>query len=226
MSDHSMFETLLASSVHDMKNSLSLLLSQLDGISEKLDAEAETRRSGSDLRYQASRINVSLMELLSLYKLEKKQIGVNLTDVFVADFLEDCIAVHSQLAQHQGTSLSMRCDDELMWFFDPDLVGIALNNIVGNCLRYTHSQVEINARIVDGVLQIHVDDDGRGYPEAMTGDITAAGGDVNAHTGSTGLGLYFAHTIAQEHKRQGRHGYIRLTNDAAIGGGSFLIALP
>ena len=32
MSEDSMFETLLASSVHDMKNSLSLLLSQLDEI--------------------------------------------------------------------------------------------------------------------------------------------------------------------------------------------------
>jgi len=226
MSEHSMFETLLASTVHDMKNSLSLLLSQLDEISEKLDGETETRRSVSGLRYQASRINVSLMELLSLYKLEKEQIGVHVSDVFVADFIEDCIAVHSQLAAHQDIELSMNCDDELMWLFDSDLVGIALNNVIGNCLRYTQSRVSVSASIQEGRLTIQVDDDGRGYPDAMIDHLEQVAGDINVNTGSTGLGLYFAHTIAQRHRRQGKQGDIKLSNNGTLGGGSFVISLP
>ena len=226
MSEDSMFETLLASSVHDMKNSLSLLLSQLDEIGARLDQEVETRRSVSDLRYQAGRINVSLMQLLSLYKLEKDQIGVHLSDVFVADFIEDSIAGHSQLAEQRDTELLMSCDDELMWFFDPDLVGIALNNVIGNCLRYTRSKVHVSAGIEDKQLVIRVDDDGQGYPPAMLEHAGRGGTEIDASSGSTGLGLYFASTIARGHQRQQRHGEIRLANDGPLGGGSFIISLP
>ena len=64
-----MFDTLLASTVHDMKNSLSLLMNDLEVMGSKLERSDENRQTVSSLRYEASRINISLMELLALYKL-------------------------------------------------------------------------------------------------------------------------------------------------------------
>ena len=223
---HSMFETVLASTVHDMKNSLSMLLSQLDNISDKLDRDTENQQSVNDLRYQANRINISLMELLTLYKLEKKQVGIQFAEVIVVDFLEDCIAAHSLLAANRGLKLDMQCDDSLMWFFDPDMVGIAINNIIGNCMRYTSSQVRVSASLENGQLSICIDDDGPGYPQHMLQDIEQIMNRVDFNSGSTGLGLYFAATIAQRHQRQGRHGNIQVENGDRLGGGSFRINLP
>lgn len=68
-----MFDTLLASTVHDMKNSLSLLMNELEVMGSKLERSNENRQTVSSLRYEASRINISLMELLALYKLEKSK---------------------------------------------------------------------------------------------------------------------------------------------------------
>ena len=226
MTDSSLFETVLASTVHDMKNSLSLLLSQLDSISERLEQDTENRESVSDLRYQANRINVSLMELLTLYKLEKKQIGVQINEVIVADFLMDCIAAHSLLAENKRIQLDMDCDDSLIWFFDPDLVAIALNNIIGNCLRYSESKVQVSAHTEDRKLFIRIDDDGQGYPDSMLVTPEQLGKKINYNTGSTGLGLFFAATIAQNHQRQERQGRIQLNNDGDLGGGTFQITLP
>lgn len=224
--DQSMFETVLASTVHDMKNSLSLLLSQLDNISDRLHQDTENQRAVNDLRYQANRINISLMELLTLYKLEKKQIGIHFAEIMVVDFLEDCIAAHSQLAASKGLKLELQCDDSIMWFFDPDMVAIALNNIIGNCLRYTATQVQVTASLKKGYLCIDIDDDGPGYPQNMLQEIDRFENRVNFNTGSTGLGLYFAASIAQRHKRKDRQGRIQLKNHGTSGGGNFQICLP
>ena len=226
MPDSSLFATVLASTVHDMKNSLSMLLSRLDQISDQVAQDEANRQSVSDLRYQANRINVSLMELLTLYKLEKQQLSVNITEVFVADFLEDCIAAHTQLAASKGIRLDLQCDDELIWFFDADLVGITVNNIIGNCMRYTESRVSVSARVDNRQLVLRIDDDGPGYPDSMLADPETLGRQVNFNTGSTGLGLFFAATIAQQHRRHGKQGSIHLENNGALDGGGFQITLP
>jgi signal transduction histidine kinase len=166
------------------------------------------------------------MELLTLYKLEKKQIGIQFTEEMVVEFLEDCVAAHSQLAASKGIQLNMQCDDSILWFFDPDMVAIALNNIIGNCLRYTSTEVQVTASVNDGLLCISIDDNGPGYPQSMLQEIGQFENQINFNTGSTGLGLYFAACIAQRHQRKDRQGHIRLKNHDTSSGGSFQIYLP
>ena len=226
MSDRALFETVLASTVHDMKNSLSLLLGQLDVISEKLAQDRENQQAVSTLRYEAGRINYSLMELLTLYRLEKKQLGMNISEVIVLDFIEDCMADHSIMAANKGIRLEIDCDEELIWFFDLDLVGIAINNILGNTIRYSRELVKIGVTTRDGMLLIQIDDDGSGYPQKLLDAVDDFSSGINAQTGSTGLGLYFAATIADSHQRHARQGHIRLQNAVALSGGSFQLFLP
>ncbi len=226
MTDQSIFETVLASTVHDMKNSLSLLMSHLDDISMRLDQQDENQDDISSLRYESSRINISLMQLLTLYKLEKRQISVQIEEVILADLMEDSIAAHSMLAQNKGIQLDYECDDELIWFLDPNLIGIVLNNIIGNSIRYTNSRVLLSARTQDQQLVIQIDDDGVGYPAHMLNEGAGFSNPVDLHSGSTGLGLFFAAIIAQNHKRLQRQGKIQLQNKLRLNGGSFQIYLP
>ncbi len=223
-----MFETLLASSVHDMKNSLSLLLSEINKIEDMLQEKlsAEEQQGVSDIQYQAGRINVALMELLSLYKLENRQIFVNYSEVLIIDLLEDVVAAFSRLASARGIQIDLDCDDELLWFMDMDLMAIVLNNIVGNCLRYCESKILVKAQIQDNQLVFNVEDDGRGYPANMLGDGRELQGKVNHITGSTGLGLYFSQIIAAEHQRNNQQGYITLSNGGDLPGGNFEVRLP
>lgn len=226
MTDGSVFETVLASTVHDMKNSLSLLMGQLDTISERLALDSENQQAVSGLRYEANRINVSLMELLTLYRLEKKQIGIHVVEVIMADFIEDCFATHSILAASKGINLDMDCDDSLIWFFDPDLMGIAINNIIGNSIRYTQSCVLVSVNTRQDSLVIQIDDDGAGYPQSMLTEAENFTTKIDSSTGSTGLGLFFAETIASKHKRLHRQGSTQLKNGRLLSGGSFRIVLP
>lgn len=222
----SMFETLLASTIHDMKNSLSLVLSEIDNISSRLDPEGDNKRSLTSLRYEAGRINVTLMKLLSLYKLERKQLAIQISEVLMVDLLEDSMAAHSTLASSRGITLYHDCDDELIWFVDPSLISIVLDNVISNSIRYSKSEVLISATMHNGMLQLDINDDGNGYPQAMMLDPGEYVSRVDYASGSTGLGLYFAAMIADSHQRQGRKGSIQLMNQSRLAGGCFRLLLP
>jgi len=226
MSKHSLFETILASSVHDMKNSLSLLLNQLEQIALKLEQDEESRNSISSLRYETSRINLSMMQLLSLYKFDHNQLSIRRCEVEVQEFLEDCIAAHQQLADMKSINLEMQCSDELIAFFDPDLIGIAINNVIGNSIRYTTDKVIISAKATEKGLLIEILDNGQGYPVMMVENPENYIKRVNKSTGSTGLGLFFATIVSKKHQKNGRDGYIQLDNNSKLGGGRFQLFVP
>ena len=220
----SLFETVLASTVHDMKNSLSLVMTRLDDVS--LDLSGQDLQALSTVKYEASRINTSLMELLALYKLENKQLAVHIEEVIVIDFVEDCIAAFAQHAISRNVRIEVDCDDMLIWFFDADLVAIAINNIIGNSIRYAGTLIRISVAVEAGELTIYIDDDGEGYPQKMLDDVKDVETRVDFSSGSTGLGLYFAHRIATCHDRNDRRGHIRLSNGDQLSGGSFRMFLP
>lgn len=226
MPNQSIFETILASSVHDMKNSLSLLMGQLDQIASKLESDDECKDAISSLRYESSRINLSMMQLLSLYKFDHDQLTIRRVEVEVQEFLEDCIAAHQQLANISNIHLIMDCDDELIAFFDPDLIGIVINNIIGNSIRYTDDKVLVKAKFINKALSISISDNGKGYPDEMLQQPEYYIKKISHSTGSTGLGLYFAAIISQKHEKNGEKGTINLENHSELGGGKFEIVIP
>jgi len=224
--NQSIFETLLASSIHDMKNSLGLVMHELETIGDQLKDDPEKTSSISSLRYEASRINTSLMELLALYKIEKKQLDIQKDETYVIELIEDSMAAHTFLAKSKGIQLDYQCDDELIWFLDANLMRIVLNNILSNSIRYSKSKIIISADIIDQQLCLQIDDDGDGYPDTMIDASKYIQHNIDSSSGSTGLGLYFAYEIAKQHQQHGVLGSIVLKNKQKMDGGCFQIFLP
>lgn len=222
----SVFETMLASSIHDMKNSLGLVMHELENIGYELQDDAEKSSAISSLRYEASRINTSLMELLAIYKMENQQLSVHCEETYIIDLLDDIVAAHTFLAKSKNISLNIDCDDELVWFMDNNLMRIVLNNIVSNSIRYSHSQVLIKASLKQQQLLLEIEDDGQGYPQAMIEATKHIKQEIDVDTGSTGLGLYFASIIADSHQKQDKKGTIVLLNKQTLTGGCFQIFIP
>ena len=109
---------------------------------------------------------------------------------------------------------------------DEELVGNVIGNAFSNAVRYTKDRVRLSARVEDGMLEIRIEDNGRGYTEEMLEQGRMASRPVDFDGGSTGLGLYFSSVIAQLHRNRGRAGQIRLENGGAFGGGCFILTLP
>lgn len=221
------FSVILASTVHDTKNSLGLLLQSLDElISEAGLLTPEQTRRFSVIHYEASRVNNDLIQMLGLFKLNQSQLPLNMNWHPVLDFLEDQLLRYATLLDTRGIRHDIECDDLLNGYFDADLVAGILNNVITNSIRYTETRILVRGALSDGMLMLEIADDGRGYPESMLNHQGNYLKSINFSSGSTGLGLYFAEQIAQLHQQDDRRGYIRLENGGSLGGGVFRVYLP
>lgn len=221
------FPAFLASMAHDMKNSLSMLLNTMDEVKTICtDENCPSHRHLSQIQYEASRVNNNLIQLLTLYKVDRNQFSLNISHYPVIDLIEENILQNKPLLDFKGFDVFTECDDELSWFFDYGLLSGVINNLLNNAFRYARSRIKIRAVEENGCLVLSIEDDGTGYPEDMLGTGVRKNRGTSFNTGSTGLGLYFASVIAGMHKNKDKEGFITLSNGGEFGGACFSITLP
>lgn len=223
------FTDLIASSIHDMKNSLNLQVSALEGI-------ARQSRDKGDLAlfqdlgrviYQSNRMNLNLVELLSLYKLSKSIYPLDITEQAVAEVIEEAVMQNQSMMDFKGIVVSVDCAPDCYWYMDRELVKGVLVNALNNAFHYTRDQIHIIARLQDKRLELRVEDNGAGYPKRMlvNPDLSGEQG-VSFETGSTGLGFYFSEQVARLHKNGRQRGALAIENGGSLGGGCFVLRLP
>lgn len=220
------FSFVLASSVHDMKNSLGMLLNTLAIMVEKSPPKDEEQaRFFSTLEYEAARINGELVQLLSLYRMDEKTLVVMIDEHHVIDVLEEQIARNDTLLKSRSIQISLECDPDLVWYLDSELIGGVLNNLIVNCARYSKEKLLLTATEENGYLCISVADDGRGYPDNMLlGPLPQS--PVSFNSGNTRLGLLFARKVLELHKSKKGQGYMTIANNGPLGGGVLKLYLP
>ncbi len=220
------FSDILAASIHDIKNSLGMIMATLDDLTNDPNNHFTQPVQVIRLQEETKRANSDLIQLLLLYKYENQQLGLNITELNLEEFLEEIQAENSALLQARGISLNISCPSDLLGYFDDDLIKGVINSAIGNASRYTKSQILLRAEEEEGYLTIRVDDDGNGFPAEMLEIEYSEIQKASFASGSTQLGLYFAQQIASIHENRGRHGHIRLENRQALSGGCFSIQLP
>lgn len=221
------FSTILASSVHDMKNSVGMLISSLETLLENYAPKTdEEKHHVQTLHYESSRISGELIQLLTLYRRDKGFLPVNIDEEFVYDVLAEQVARNQPLINSSGLDIQIACDEDFAWYFDADLVGGVVHNILVNCIRYTKTKIILKADLRDNYLCISIADDGPGYPDEMLKLPSHLVGEAQLSEGATHLGLFFAEELAALHKEGERKGRIELNNEGELGGGEFRLYLP
>lgn len=221
------FSSVLAAAVHDMKNSLCLLLQSIETLSASIpDDDHSMSHQVADVHYEASRLNTSLVQILSLYRSQVSALPITVDEHFIADLCEDvCDAVKLSVRQ-RGFELEVHCDEELCWYLDGELIYMLVNDAVVNALRYGKQRIILSAWRDDDGLTIQVEDDGSGYPPSMLAQSQSDLASFAVSQGRTGLGLFFARLIAAAHTRDNRTGEIMLANGGQLGGSVFTVKIP
>lgn len=217
----------LASSVHDMKNSLSVLLGGLERVLKQSDAATFPEYDSlSSMVYEARRINGNLVQLLTLYKLGADSYPFDPADHAVRELLDVIAAQNAPLLKPHHIDLDVDCPADIYGHFDEDLVAGVIGHALNNAIKYTRRRVRLAARQVDGGLELRIEDDGPGYPDKMLREGADAMRGVSFESGSTGLGLLFSAAVAKLHRNRGRQGEVRLENGGTLGGGCLILQLP
>lgn len=223
------FSDFIASSIHDMKNSLNMQIGSLEKIAIQCQRNGDTSsfEQLGHMIYEANRMNGNLIQILSLYKLGKSIYPIDISEQCVYEVLAEVVMQNKSIMDFKGISVSIACDEDYYWYFDRDLVTGVLINALNNAYNYTFDKIRIAAKIEGGFLEIRVEDNGRGYPESMLlGSGVTTNKGINFTSGSTGLGFYFSSRVANMHKNGANHGVLNIENGGAYGGGCFVIRLP
>jgi signal transduction histidine kinase len=218
----------LASAAHDMKNSVGMLSGTLESLlTDETIKSAPAYQQLTHMLYETKRLNDNLIHLLALYK----EVGTasypfDPQPQSIADFIEEIIGLNRVLFEAKSIAFETDFPDDLVWCFDEDLIVGVVGNALNNAIRYTQGKIRLAIAQVDDILEIRVEDDGRGYPPSMLLSSTTIKSGVDFATGSTGLGLHFSSEVARMHRHRGRVGSIALENGGLWNGGCFVLRLP
>jgi signal transduction histidine kinase len=221
------FSTVIASTVHDMKNSLAMLM---QAHSQWLARLPQAQREGAEqgvIDFEFAHLNGMLVQLLGLYKLGVNQMPVQPAYHELDDFIEAQLAAHQEVFASRGIIATYEVDPlSPLGFFDRELVASVLGNCINNAIRYARESLLITVSDEAGQLVLSINDDGDGYPVEMLERQADYVQGINHSSGSTGLGLYFAARIAALHQRNGVEGRTEIRNGGPLGGGIFSLYLP
>ncbi|SEO51930.1 Histidine kinase-, DNA gyrase B-, and HSP90-like ATPase [Duganella sp. CF517] len=238
----------LASTVHDMKNSISVLSGTLENLiaaSAPPSAPAAAGQPGHEqsgheqprygqlgqMLYQTRRLNDNLIQLLALYKeVGKPGYPFDPAAHRVSELVDQVKGQARILLQSRGVTLDVDFPADAIWTFDEDLIIGVLVHAINNAIRYTRDRIRLNIKVDGDYLELRVEDNGDGFPpailEAGADAMKSGASKVNFLSNSSGLGLYFSSEVAKMHKHRQRHGGIALENSGALGGGCFILRLP
>lgn len=215
------FETtdFYAALIHEMKNNLGLLAMTIDQI--PMVGEVTHDEAVDAARLLCLGVTGRLQAASYIYKANQHDMTAAIDAYSPHDLVREIHAQAKALSRgHFEIESSLDSDVPAIWFFDRDLVEMALINAIHNSLTYAQSRIWIEVHQVNDCLELVVRDDSAGYPDHVLESVALG---TPYRSVGTGLGLQFAKMIAQMHENQGRTGSLRLYNDQ---GAVFSLQLP
>jgi K+-sensing histidine kinase KdpD len=217
----------MAVAVHDMRRSSSLILQSIEDLSKSLSpTEDKISQYIVDLHYEGNRMNTTLVQILSLYRVEPDALPLTIDECFIEDLVYEPIESNKTYTKQKNISCTIDVETELSWFTDKDLLFLLMKHAFVNAIHYGASEIKISALVDKSYLCITVEDSGRGYQQNMLNMSAASMESLCVSQGRTGLHLFFARMIAQTHRNKDRQGNIELNNNRVTGGSIFKVVLP
>lgn len=210
---------LTAGLAHELRNPLATIKASAEMISGKI---AETRPEvlpeiADYIGSEVDRMNALIARFLNFARpLSMKAVVTDLAPV-----LEDVVRQQDELASSCGVRLVIQQDDpKLRFAFDPDLLRVALANLVQNAIQASGSGKEVEIRVapLEDLIRILVTDHGEGIKPDQLENIFNPFFTTKAE--GVGLGLALVSKIIDEHS-----GKITVFSEPGRGT-TFEIALP
>ena len=201
MSSH---KQLLRDVSHELRSPLARLTVALE-----LARDAAGDAAQNDLArigLEAERLNALIAEVLTLARFEQRAIQADLSEIDLANLLEEIIADASFEAEAAGKRVQLNHVDTCSMYADRLWLGRALDNILRNAVRHTDAgtEVEIAMRCESEQVMISVEDHGAGVPddalEHLFEPFFRAEDSRARNSGGYGLGLAIARQVVELHK--------------------------
>jgi signal transduction histidine kinase len=212
--------------VHDLKNPLACLSSNLGFVESRLGADSEAREAVADCRDSTARLLRMVTVLLDINRLEERRLTPQLRVEDARALLDAAARRRAHEAGFRGSRLDVAAPTGVLVHVDPDLLGRVLDNLLDNALRYTPRGGVIRLAVRPGPLGVRITVANTGAPIAPRDRERVFTkyerlGKTGPRAANRGLGLYFCRLAVEAHG-----GRITVDDDPAFDGTRFLIDLP
>jgi two-component system OmpR family sensor kinase len=221
---HASFEherRFVADASHELRTPLALLRAELELALRRPRSHKELQDALRSAADETERLSRLAEDLLLLARADRSTLPIRSELVGAEEVLATVAGRFATRAASLGRELRVE-PTPLMLDADPMRVEQALGNLVDNALEHGVGVVELAAAEVDDTVELHVRDDGPGFPETFRERAfdRFSRADEARSSGGAGLGLAIVELIAQAH--DGSTG----ARNRAGGGADVWIAVP
>jgi signal transduction histidine kinase len=190
----------VANASHELRTPLAMLRTELELALRRPRSHDELHDAVSSAAQETNRLSQLAEDLLLIARADQGGLPIRTERIAADDLLSEVAERFAGRAHEEGRDVSVR---HVSSDVDVDLVRIqqALTNLVENALAYGSGAVDLYAVERDDLVELHVADDGPGFPEPFLPRAfdRFSRADEARNTGGSGLGLSIVALIAQAH---------------------------
>jgi two-component system OmpR family sensor kinase len=212
----------VADASHELRTPLALMKAELDLALRKPRTQPELEEALRSAAVETDRLVRLAEDLLVLAQADDGRLPLRRDELRAADLLATVQESFKGRAEALGRTIRAAAADGVALTGDRLRLEQALGNLVDNALRHGSGDVNLSAIARNGRVELHVVDEGHGFPpDFLPRAFERFGRADNARTsGGVGLGLALASAIAEAHR-----GSAHATNREG-GGADVWLSLP
>lgn len=200
---------LISNISHDLKTPITAIKGYVEGIMDGVADTPEKMEKYIRTIYSKANDMDRLINELTLYsQIDANRIPYNFNRIRAVDYFNDCIEeIGLGLeAEHIGLTYYNYTADDVLIIADPEQLKRAIDNIIGNSVKYmdkAHGQINVRVKDVGDFIQVEIEDNGKGIAQKDLAYIFdrfyRTDASRNSQTGGSGIGLSIVKKIIEDH---------------------------
>jgi len=193
--------TFVADASHELRTPLAILRTELELALAKGRSPQALRAALASAAEETDRLTQLSEDLLTIAQTERGELPLRFGRVRLEEIFEGIARRFARRATEEGRTIEVDPVEAPVLNADRLRLDQAIGSMVDNALRYGGGTIELQARVADGDLQVHVLDGGNGFPrqfldQAFERFSRAA---ASQRASGSGLGLAIVRTVARAH---------------------------
>jgi signal transduction histidine kinase len=191
----------LADASHELRTPLALLRTELELALRRPRTHAELVAALRSASEETERMTQLAQDILLIARSDEEGIPIRREPIEASTFLDRIARRFEPRAAELGRNVSVGPSDDVVLDVDPARLEQAIGNLVENALSHGKGPVSLFANRSNGSVELHVADEGDGFPPEFAARAFDRFSRANEGRGpgGTGLGLAIVELIARAH---------------------------